>query len=635
MKSGVKRVLPEETTNNTKPPGKRTKAPTAPNKDGIIILVNENDFLNDEYSESEDETLQESKEDTLVTGESIGDYVTGNTFKLNSNKFRKDHKLSKYQPLWYTKAYASKSCTWLNDYLGRDHYCKKSASKKWICSYCNKWEYHNSKWESRFLRCKKCKNVGCIDHFKLDKSLKYPIYCHSCNQFNCEMNNIICLKCFIPKTITVQLIKPLGYYTKKKQIYICGKSVLGGFGKQKVESLDEKEIYKSIVEKGKLSLKKEESYFLLKKYKETKLIWNNKTSTTIYQPFKVPDYTCKNYFKKSYTKIVQIGDNRQLNTESYYTPEALHSSQVCLIKEFIWYTRHKIIKEYTGNNRGINGIKNHLPSLDGWFRYGKYRKLKGLTSGFMESKRKTNKYHKDYSKIFLGNYSNIWNNNNGQFCIGIKNSTDFGINYKGWPGGEQLINQLFDTVGEYADYWHPITVNGNRVYHRKIWNCVQINMGNIIKNKISVFAPKFHLDDQVLYSCFVQGIPIISGIVAATLQGSNAICLNKRYWCDYLDTATVKDMDFTVENLIKKPQYWASKLLNWSFVKQPRSVYGLFGPSTYFWQHSVLTTAALFKIYKQYNLSITKLGYKDLCVQGNYFKDEPWTALFRCTKPGK
>jgi len=97
----------------------------------------------------------------------------------------------------------------------------------------------------------------------------------------------------------------------------------------------------------------------------------------------------------------------------------------------------------------------------------------------MESKRKTNKYYTDYSKIFLGNYCNIWNNNNGQFCIGIKNSSDFGMNCKGWPGGEHLINQLFCTVGEYTGYWHPIIVNCKHVYHIKICNCVHINISKI------------------------------------------------------------------------------------------------------------------------------------------------------------
>jgi len=110
MKSGGNRLIQEETKNNDILKGKLVKVPGAPNKDGIFILVNQNDFVNDGDSESDEETLQESKEDTIATGASIGKYVSGDTFKLNSTNFRKYNKISKQQPLWYTKAYASKSC---------------------------------------------------------------------------------------------------------------------------------------------------------------------------------------------------------------------------------------------------------------------------------------------------------------------------------------------------------------------------------------------------------------------------------------------------------------------------------------------------------------------------------------------
>jgi len=61
-------------------------------------------------------------------------------------------------------------------------------------------------------------------------------------------------------------MKPLGHYTNKNKLYICGESVLGIFKKQKVESLSKKQIYKSIVEKKKLCLRRKlKKIFFIKK----------------------------------------------------------------------------------------------------------------------------------------------------------------------------------------------------------------------------------------------------------------------------------------------------------------------------------------------------------------------------------
>jgi len=232
----------------------------------------------------------------------------------------------------------------------------------------------------------------------------------------------------------------------------------------------------------------------------------------------------------------------------------------------------------------------------------------------------------------LGGFSEIWNNTHGQFCIGLKDGKHLGIDIQNWPGGRQIANDLYYSVGNIADTWHKLE---NQIKHRQLWNCIQINMGNINRQSGSLFAPQFHLDDQLLYSPIFKGKNYFSGIVALTLQGTNGICFNKRYWFNELIPPLPDATPCTVKNFEESPQQWAHKLFKWGYAKIPGSVYGVFGMSTWYWQHSVLTTNALAKIKDEYNKILIKNNMNKLILKDSMFKKNSWTALFRCLRYNK
>ena len=252
----------------------------------------------------------------------------------------------------------------------------------------------------------------------------------------------------------------------------------------------------------------------------------------------------------------------------YYTPKAAHQSQTSLVISFVDYVKDRIVKEYTGDNRGLPLFRKHCCAFDGLMEFDSLY-VKGLTGKFAPNKDGT--CEKDYHKFFFGDYTGIWGTGS-HFCIGLNKAHQLGINYKAWPNGRHIIKDLYTTAGNVAKQWKRLPNNSD---YAKIWNCVQVNIGYNTRTRNNIWAPQFHLDDQVLYTPNIKGDKVYSGIISLTLQGSNAICWNKRYWFSTFTDTEYKDLQCSTKIFQQNSNIWAKRLLDWGIAKQPGSIYGL------------------------------------------------------------
>ena len=123
------------------------------------------------------------------------------------------------------------------------------------------------------------------------------------------------------------------------------------------------------------------------------------------------------------------------------------------------------------------------------------------------------------------------------------------------------------------------------------------------------------------------------GILAASLSGINAICLNKSVWKAELRQhgSQIKYNFNDLKDDLSK-EFWGDILYKWGYAKVPGSVYSLNGMSLWMFQHAVLNSNILKKLQKEYNKKINKyMKYagKEFLIKDEYFKKPNITALFR------
>lgn len=193
----------------------------------------------------------------------------------------------------------------------------------------------------------------------------------------------------------------------------------------------------------------------------------------------------------------------------------------------------------------------------------------------------------------------------------------FGINYNNWPGGRQIVGSMLKTGKNIETSWEDIS---NFVEY----NGIQVNFG--IKNCEHSWAPKFHVDSQLLYKSNEK--KCYKGILAASLQGTSAIVVNKSIWNESLIEGN-KEFDISYLDTQTSINFWAKKLTQWGFIKKPGMVYGIYGMSLWFWLHAVMTDKLIRKLYKRYNYIIKQKKLNNFIVNKKDLSDPSITILFR------